>query len=181
MRDQTITSPLCRTRTREKKAGKYYCPRDIRIYDSIVRTAWRSLLVFMASENGEKFFWAVLRLMMFQCNPKRAYISWHLLNTYRLRSVRLRQTKRRYKTAERNRRSYGRGVVLAQNWCNNIVSRAQCHRGKGTRRTDFILHSRKAELIVFNSFPVEDYWTDESLDFKWYKQKPVQVDCHICG
>jgi hypothetical protein len=74
MMDQTITGPLYHKRTHEKKAGKYYCPRDIRIYDSIVRTASRSLLDFMASENGEKF-WAVLRLMMFHCNPKRAYIS----------------------------------------------------------------------------------------------------------
>jgi hypothetical protein len=72
MMDQIITSPLYRTRTHEKKPGKYYCPRDIRIYDSIVRTASRSLLDFMASENGEKLFWAVLRLMMFQFNPKRA-------------------------------------------------------------------------------------------------------------
>jgi len=46
---------------------------------------------------------------------------------------------------------------------------------------DFILHSRKAELIRFNSFPIEDYWTNESLDFKWYKQKPVQVDRRIHG
>jgi len=183
MMDQTITSPLYHTRTHEKKAGKYeyYCPRDIRIYDSIFRTASRSLLDFMASENGKKFFWAVLSLMMFQCNPTRACISWHSVNIYKLRSVRHCQNKRRCKTADRNRRSYSRGIVLAQNWCNNIVRRAQCHRGKGTWRMDFILHSRKAELIRFNSFPIEDYWTNESLDFKWYKQKPVQVDRRIHG
>jgi hypothetical protein len=77
MMDQTIASPLHHTRTHEKKAGKYkyYCPRDIRIYDSIVRTASRSPLDFMASENSEKFFWAVLRLMMFHCNPKRVFVT----------------------------------------------------------------------------------------------------------
>jgi hypothetical protein len=74
MMDQIIASPLYHKRTHEKKAGKYYCPRFVRIYDSIVRTASYSLLDFMASENGEKFFWAILRLMMFQCIPKLAYI-----------------------------------------------------------------------------------------------------------
>jgi hypothetical protein len=73
--DQTIASLLYHTRTHVKKAGKYYCPRDSGIYGSIVETASRSLLDFMAPENGEKFFRAVLRLMMFQCIPKRSYIS----------------------------------------------------------------------------------------------------------
>jgi hypothetical protein len=75
MMDQIIASPLYHTRTHEKKAGKYYCPRFARIYDSIVRTASCILLDFMASENVEKFFWAILRLIMFKCSPKLVYIS----------------------------------------------------------------------------------------------------------
>jgi hypothetical protein len=144
--DQIIPSPLYHTRTHEKRADKHCCSRDIRIYDSTVRTVSRRLLDFMASEKGENFY-ALLRLMMFQRSPKRAYISWHSLSTYKLAGVSLCPAKRRYKTADRNRRSYGLGFFfLAQNWCNITVSRAQCHRRKGTRRTDFMPHHRKGGI-----------------------------------